>query len=1231
MKLGVLLLCLALINSSSLADTVRFKHYTRADSLSQNVINDIAQDEQGFLWFATQNGLNRFDGFTFEKFVVTNDNNINALSANYIRSLYFQAPHYLWIGYDTKGISRFDLKSGEIKNIDLSTPFGSHNANVIKEITSCDDNIWVASLAGITIIDKHDAIIKDQRVLPQNSPLQSINTIYKDNQGRCLVGTAKGLFVLENNVFTPLIDNLHITTIFQNDDDTYWFGTNNGLYTSLGGVIEDSIVKPVAIKLDNLFITDITELSSGDLWVATRTSGIFTHQKEHGNWQQIQHHSSAPSSLINDNINKIFIDNVNNLWIATSGGGLSQYSPDKAKLGHINDESFNANFNNDVRAISVDNGGYVWLGTNKGLFRWHRESNQLLNTKQLGLPEHFSREFITFIHIDSRNFMWVGTLNSGLYRGALGSNDFKQYLPVEGNDNSFPGNRPITIFEDSSNNIWIGTFHNGLALYSPKGDKFTRFQQGKGLSDISHNKVPAIAEDNQGQIWIASHGEGISILNKSSLEVEKLTKSSHGIIDNVINSIEKDQHGRMWLATDLGLSLVDYDNNHIQNFTTGVGLTDNILYSLQLDHQSNLWIGTNSGMIKFNTNTFSVEAFGEQDGTQHQEFNTTAKTIDQYGRIYLGGLNGFNQFIPSTVTTVIQTPKVEFNQFYLQNKKLESQASLPASPLIDRASYSKNLSIKTSDLLDIGFAAFNVKNPENINFYYRLLPLDNEWYPVQKGKNSASYYRLPEGDYQFEVKATYNQGTDSSSIKTLALTVIAPWWQTKYAYTVYIAMVLLVIALIFVLIYRKRQIELTYYKQIHESQQRLSLALWGSGDSLWHWNINKGEVVREQIFKDKTIPHTTSFSLEALADFVHPEDLSRVRESLINTINGDIELYQVDYRMKGPEDQWNWVLDRGQVNEFDDKNKAIEIVGTTQDISKLKKAQTELFELNNELEQRVETRTLAIELSNKQLANTIEQLEATKNKLVQMEKMSALTNLVCGIAHEINTPLSIVKTSLTFLQEEDEALTSALESGKLSREKFTRYKENSPQANKLCIDNVNKAIKLIDEFKRISIREHDYNFEKINLSNLIETIIKSYEFKASSMSVKLNYILPQDLFIHSSIQAIEDVLAELIDNSLQHAFQYSLPNDNNILIELVEHNEEYTILQYQDNGCGLNPENTEHVFEPFNSNCLGTEGLGLGLNMAYNIITSILDGEIQQLDSPTGTCFRLIVKNRHDK
>jgi ligand-binding sensor domain-containing protein/signal transduction histidine kinase len=1215
------------MSHSTSADTVRFKHYTRAESLSQSVINDIAQDAQGFLWFATQNGLNRFDGVSFEKFIVTNDNNSNTLSANYIRSLYFQHPHYLWIGYDTKGISRFNLKSGKIKNIDLSTPFGSHKANVIRKIIGCNDDIWVASLAGITIIDKQNAIIKDQQVFSQNTPSLAINTVFKDDLGRCLVGTSQGLFELKNNVNKSLIKDKHITAIAQSRDGLYWFGTNQGIYTSTGDKADDISIRLSANILTDFYITDISETPTGDMWIATRTSGIFIYSKKNKNWQQLQHKNSAPSSLINNNINKIFIDNVKNLWVATSGGGLSQYNTSKADLGHINDETFDVAFNNDVRALSVDDNGYVWIGTNKGLFRWHKGSNELLNSKQLGLPEHFSRQFITFIHKDKNNFMWIGTLNSGLYRGFLGSKGFEQYKPVSGDNQSFPGNRPITIFEDSANDIWIGTFHNGLARYLPKKNKFTRFQQGKGLNQISHNKVTAIAEDNNGRIWLASHGEGLSILDKTSLKVEKITKASHGIVDNVINSIQKDQYGRMWLATDLGLTLFDYDNNFIKNFTSGVGFTGNILYSLQLDEQNNLWIGTNNGMLKFNTKTFIAEVFSEQDGIQHLEFNTTAKTIDKSGRIYLGGLNGFNQFNPKTVKAETRTPKVELNQLYLQSRKLQSQASLASSPLRNRASYSETISIRTSDLLDIGFSAFNIKNPENVNFYFRLLPLDKEWYLAQKGRNLASYYRLSEGEYQFEVRATYNHNKDVSDTQSLAVSVVAPWWQTQVAYSIYLTVVLLVLLMFLLLIYRKRQIELIHYKQINESRQRLSLALWGSGDSIWHWDINKNIIVRESFSRDNVSSISTAFSIENLSEFIHPEDINKVKVSLTKALSGEVSLYQVDYRLKTAKDQWLWVLDRGQVNEYDENNKATDIVGTTQDISRLKEAQNELYQLNHDLEKRVQSRTHDIERSNKELEATIEQLKKTKNKLVQMEKMSALTNLVCGIAHEINTPLSIVKTSLTCIQEEDKALTDALESGKLSRDRFTKYKEKYPHANKLCTDNINRAIKLIDEFKKISIREKNYQFETVNLRNLVNKVFKKYQAESLTNLVTLSNSIQDDIYIHSSKQAIEDILSELMNNTLKHAFQLCLPDNNTITIELIEHNNEFTTLKYKDNGCGLDPETIAHVFEPFNCNCLGTEGLGLGLNMTYNIITSILEGEIQQLDVNTGTCFKLILKN----
>jgi C4-dicarboxylate-specific signal transduction histidine kinase len=431
------------------------------------------------------------------------------------------------------------------------------------------------------------------------------------------------------------------------------------------------------------------------------------------------------------------------------------------------------------------------------------------------------------------------------------------------------------------------------------------------------------------------------------------------------------------------------------------------------------------------------------------------------------------------------------------------------------------------------------------------------------------------------------------------------------------------------LIYRKRQIELIHYKQTNESRQRLSLALWGSGDSIWHWDINKNIIVRENFSRDNVSSVRTSFSIENLSEFIHPDDINRVKVNLTKAISGEVSLYQVDYRLKTAEDQWLWVLDRGQVNEYDENKKATDIVGTTQDISRLKEVQNELYQLNHDLEKRVQSRTHDIESSNKELEATIEQLNKTKNKLVQMEKMSALTNLVCGIAHEINTPLSIVKTSLSCIQEEDKALTEALESGKLSRDRFTKYKEKYPHANKLCTDNINRAIKLIDEFKRISIREKDYQFEKLNLSYLVDKLIKEYEADHSTSVVTFASSIPNDIFIHSSKQAIEDIFRELINNSLKHAFQLCLPDNNHITIELVEHNNEFTTLQYKDNGCGLDPETIAHVFEPFNCNCLGKEGLGLGLNMTYNIITSILEGEIQQVDINTGTSFKLTFKNSY--
>jgi len=1224
------LILLFLIPISCWANNVRFNHFTTENGLSQNVINAIAQDEQGFLWFATQNGLNRFDGFTFEQFFVRTENATNGLTANYIRTLYFQAPHYLWIGYDTHGVSRFNLKSGEIDNLDLSQVNQSADSNVIHKIIECNGNIWIATYAGIAIINQDNVQLENMLTINSELANKSVNTVFKDQNNNCYAGNHDGLYLFSNtsNTFNKVIGQLNVTDIFQANSGAFWLGTSKGVfeYSELKPQIK---VAPIQKQLDEYYITDITQLPTGDIWVATRTSGIFTFNIEKSTWQQIKHKPNAPSSLRTNNINEIFIDAVNNIWVASVGGGSSQLSFSKQSFGHINNEFFDIKFNNDVRAIKNDKNGYTWLGTSKGLYRWNRTNNTIANAERLNLPDYFANHFITFIHFDRRDFMWIGTLNNGVFKAPYNSNTFKQYIYQENEIGSFPGTRALNIHEDKLGNIWIGTYYNGLAKYSTETDSFTATKQGNTEQNLSHNKVSSILEDDFGRIWTSTHGQGLNILNKTSLKVIKITKASHGIIDDVINSMAKDDNGKIWLATDMGLSMIDSRTYAVKNFDKANGLPDNTLYSLQLDLESNLWIGTNSGLVRFNTTNKEITSFNEQDGIQHREFNTTAKTIDEQGRVYLGGLNGINHFLPQEINSEKTTPDVIISQFYLQNAPLKSKAWQTQSPLLNRASYSDSLTVKTSDLLDIHFSALNVTNPKNLYFYYRLLPLDTNWYLAKPGDNSASYYRLSQGDYQFEVKTTHHPNSAFSEIKPLMLTVKAPWWQTYFAYSIYFIIVVLIVSFILLLQFRKRQAELNYFKEVEESQQRLSLALWGSGDNLWHWNINKDEMIREKILKDKTISTRSSFSLNHLESIIHPDDLERVKKRLLQTLRGNIDLYQADYRIKNDENQWTWVLDRGQVSQFDKNNKAIEIVGTTQNISELKHAQLELAALNAELEQRVELRTQDLAQSNQKLANTIKQLELTSEKLIQMEKMSALTNLVCGIAHEINTPLSIAKTSLSLLQHQADDLVDNLSSGKLSREKFENYQENYSQANKLCQDNINKAITLINEFKRISVRDNDYVFSELHLEKVIQQLMDKYQEQAQSKHVKLEWQQSKPIVIYSSTRAIHDVLTELFDNSFKYAFTEATTQPT-ISLKVTKQTNEYVILEYKDNGQGISGIASDKVFDAFSADALTSGGLGIGLNMASNIMVSILDSEISLIDQEKGVCFRLIFKlNQH--
>ena len=430
----------------------------------------------------------------------------------------------------------------------------------------------------------------------------------------------------------------------------------------------------------------------------------------------------------------------------------------------------------------------------------------------------------------------------------------------------------------------------------------------------------------------------------------------------------------------------------------------------------------------------------------------------------------------------------------------------------------------------------------------------------------------------------------------------------------WIALLLMAIFIISWLIVRKVQqqnrikLEIKTRKEVEQSQQRLNLALWGSGDTLWDWDLINGEIKRENLPAHSRFSEAASgLDVNSLKEFVHPDDYNLLNDALNTHIEGKTPFFEASYRVLNNQGEWRWLLDRGKVVEFDDDTgKAVRITGTQRDITTLKQQEVALKELNNELEQRVLERTTELATMNQKLIHTIEKLEVAQEYIIEAEKHAALGSMVAGLAHEINTPLGTAITAVSHLKMQTLSTESQFKSKTLSSQGFETFLNDVNNSSQLIESGVGKAGELVERFKLLAGKNSAQKPEDININNLLTESFKVAlnTLQISPENAKLT--LQGKASLHSFPATIAQVFNILIENALIHA---DVP-----FIEIncvIETEAQQLQLKFYDNGKSIEQGAEKRIFEPFYTTKRHRGHSSLGLHIAYNNITQDLKGSIE--------------------
>ena len=417
---------------------------------------------------------------------------------------------------------------------------------------------------------------------------------------------------------------------------------------------------------------------------------------------------------------------------------------------------------------------------------------------------------------------------------------------------------------------------------------------------------------------------------------------------------------------------------------------------------------------------------------------------------------------------------------------------------------------------------------------------------------------------------------------------------------------------------KQLRVEKHALRLVSEAKERLSLALWGSGDELWDWNLQSGVISRDNQMNHLRLPaQQIGRDLNAIKPSVHPDDYALLDQKFNTHLQGKSDFYEVSYRVMTETGDWLWVLDRGKVTSRFDDGTAQRVSGTIKDISFIKASELALAELNETLEKRVEERTISLQKSRDELVSTLEELTSTQATLVEAQKMASLGRLVAGVSHELNTPLGNSITASSVLREELTGFKTKLEANKLTRSETQHFMQVSLSSTELIESNIDRAARLVKRFKQVSVHEDAKREASVDIKGCIETFMALH---GKDNQADIEITCTENLYARCDAHALEKILGDLFANSLHHGFN---GQKGKILIS-AKTEEGLVIITFNDNGKGIDEDTLPHVFEPFFTTARHKGNVGLGLYLVFSLVTHVLQGHIRYLQGEKGATFEIV-------
>lgn len=778
-----------------------FDHITIEDGLSHSLIHAIAQDSVGFIWAATQEGLNRFDGYDITSFKI-NDASANSIPDNWITSLVTDREGNLWFGTRARGFSKFTSDSSKFTNYHsrLFDEFGEMSLRIQRMYITRDSILWIGSWGGGLIrYDTETDKMKQYLADPDNpnSIIENrIYTIFEDSKGYLWTSSYKSgvdrfsredekfvNFSVESKVPNGLEHNF-IITIEEDLTGTLWFGSfGGGLYTFNRETEKFSRIGSNKGITDSL-ITVVFEDKQKVLWVCTDGGGLFRYNREKDYFTNIVNDPVNQRSLNDNRIWSMIEDREGALWIGTFSGGLNTYHRRKNSFNHLYYRASDKNSlsNNFVKAIYIDRNEDIWFGSNKGVDVYNKEMEKLFS---LNTNDGLTSERIRFIGNFGDDEYWISTWGGGVNIFNKSSRTFSKIVSRVNDPKSLSYNFCLKVIKHTDGYYYIAT-ETGLNRYDAETGEITVYNSTDDSTSVSSSQITDLFVDSYGNFWVGTQ-YGLNLFNPKKGTFKRIVSDgTNKTINNYrVGHFLQDKKGRLWVGTyGGGLNLYDYATKTFSYITEKEGLSNNSIYEILEDDSGKLWISTNRGLNEYDPETGKIRIFTSEDGLQNNEFNGGASAKSTSGLLFFGGVSGVNYFHPEKIKSNRFPPPVILVDFSVNGVK---------TPFIGNPAHPEEIELDfNQNFLNFTYSALEYSSPHLNKYKYMLVGLEEKWNEAGQ-RRTVSYTNLEPGEYVFRAIGCNGDNVWNEQGLSFAITITPPWWGTKFAKVGLVLTVLLLI------------------------------------------------------------------------------------------------------------------------------------------------------------------------------------------------------------------------------------------------------------------------------------------------------------------------------------------------------------------------------------------------------------------------------------------------------